>query len=216
MSPANNFVTQTKYVMQLAAKASFSNAVMHTKRHTRSMTATLQISALSDRLARRCVAVLSALASVFALSAAMAATPSAPPAPLSVDAAFPVVAAFESGKFVVKFDVLPGHYLYKDRFEVQANGQAIAKISLPAGKIKVDPNFGRVEVYEQPMSLSAATGLTDSTELTLVFQGCSAVAGVCYPPTKRTFTLASGARDVRAKELAAVSLRNQFKPLVSQ
>lgn len=177
------------------------------------MTARLQISALCESLARRLVAVLSVLASAFALSAATAATP---PAPLSVDAAFPVVAAFESGKFVVKFDVLPGHYLYKDRFEVQANGQAITKISLPAGKIKVDPTFGRVEVYEQPMSLSAATALTHSTELTLVFQGCSAVAGVCYPPTKRTFTLAAGAKDVRAKELAAVSLKNQFKPLVSQ
>ena len=180
------------------------------------MTVTRQNSALGDRLARRLVAVLLMLASVVALSSALAATPSAPPAPLSVDAAFPVVAAFESGKFVVKFDVLPGHYLYKDRFEVQVNGQAIAKISLPAGKIKVDPNFGRVEVYEQPMSLSAATALTGSAELTLVFQGCSAVAGVCYPPTKRTFTLAAGAKDVRAKELAAVSLKNQFKPLVSQ
>ena len=177
------------------------------------MTARLQISALGESLARRLVAVLSGLASAFALSAATAATP---PAPLSVDAAFPVVAAFESGKFVFKFDVLPGHYLYKDRFDVQANGQAITKISLPAGKIKVDPTFGRVEVYEQPMSLSAATALTHSTELTLVFQGCSEVAGVCYPPTKRTFTLAAGAKDVRAKELAAVSLKNQFKPLVSQ
>ena len=205
-------MTQTKYLVQQAAKVLFLNAL----KPTRSMTVTRQISAIGDRLARRLVAVLSVLASVFALSSVLAATPSAPPAPLPVDAAFPVVAAFESGKFVVKFDVLPGHYLYKDRFEVQANGQAIAKISLPAGKTKVDPNFGRVEVYEQPMSLSAATALTDSAELTLVFQGCSAVAGVCYPPTKRTFTLAAGAKDVRAKELAAVSLKNQFKPLVSQ
>lgn len=159
---------------------------------------------------------------MFALSAAVAAPPSAPPAPpappalLSVDAAFPVVAAFEPGKFVVKFDVVPGHYLYKDRFEVQANGLAIAKITLPPGKIKVDPTFGRVEVYEQPMSLSAATALTDNAEVTLVFQGCSAVAGVCYPPTKRTFTLAAGARDVRSKDLPAVSFKNQFKPQVSQ
>lgn len=204
MSPANYFVTQTNYVMQSALNVS---------KHIRSMTVTRPISAVSDHLALRLVASLSVLVSVFGLTSAEAVTP---PAPLSVDAAFPVVAAFESGKFVVKFDVLPGHYLYKDRFEVKANGQAITKISLPAGKIKVDPTFGSVAVYEQPMSLSAATTLTDSAELTLVFQGCSAVAGVCYPPTKRTFTLAAGARDVRAKELAAVSLKNQFKPMVSQ
>ena len=180
------------------------------------MTVRRRISAIGSGVMRQFVAGLSAVTALVSLSSALAVTPSMPAAPLSVDAAFPVVAAFESGKFVVKFDVLPGHYLYKDRFEMQANGQAITKISLPRGKIKVDPNFGRVEVYEQPMSLSAATALTDNTELTLVFQGCSAVAGVCYPPTKRTFMLAAGAKDVRAKDLAAVSLKNQFKPLVSQ
>lgn len=203
---------QTLSVMQLASKAAYPNALQH----TRSMTVRRQISAVGSGLTRQFVAGLSAVIFVVALSSALAVTPSAPPAPLAVDAAFPVVAAFESGKFVLKFDVLPGHYLYKDRFEMQANGQAITKMSLPPGKIKVDPNFGRVEVYEQPMSVSAATTLTDNAELTLVFQGCSAVAGVCYPPTKRTFMLAAGAKDVRARDVAALSLRNQFKPLVSQ
>ena len=183
------------------------------------MTVRRQISALSERPARQLVAGWLLIAFLLALSAAVTAAPPPPPAPpalLSVDAAFPVVAAFEFGKFVVKFDVLPGHYLYKDRFEVQANGQVITKLSLPLGKIKVDPTFGRVEVYEQPMSLSAPTALTDNAELTLVFQGCSAVAGVCYPPTKRTFTLAAGAKDVRAKDVTALSFKSQFKPLVSQ
>ena len=215
MSPANNFVTQTKYLNLGSAKALFADLLTL----NRSMTVRLRISALSHRAAPRLVASLSVLTSVFALSVAVAATPpAAPVAPtlLSVDAAFPVVAAFELGKFVVKFDVLPGHYLYKDRFEMQANGQALTKISLPSGKIKTDPTFGRVEVYEQPMSVSAATTLTDKAELTLVFQGCSEVAGVCYPPTKRTFTLTAGAKDVRAKDVSAVSFKNQFKPMVSQ
>ena len=138
------------------------------------------------------------------------------PAPLPVDAAFATVAALQPGKIVVKFDVLPGHYLYRDRFEVQANGQVISAIVLPKGKLKVDPNFGRVEVYEQPFALSAATKLTGDTELKLVFQGCSEVAGVCYPPTTRTFALAAGAKDVRAKEIGSVNLKHQFKPQVSQ
>ena len=215
MSPANKFVTQTKYLKQRAVKAPLVDLL----KLNQSMTARRQISALCHRAALRLVASLSVLTCVFALSVAVAVTPPvapAPPALLSVDAAFPVVAAFESGKFVVKFDVMPGHYLYKDRFEVQANGQAITKISLPPGKIKADPSFGRVEVYEQPMNLSVATTITDNAELTLVFQGCSAVAGVCYPPTKRTFTLAAGAKDVRAKDVSAVSFKNYFKPLVSQ
>ena len=115
-----------------------------------------------------------------------------------------------------KLDVMPGHYLYRDRFEVQANGIAIAKLSLPKGKVKNDPNFGRVEVYEQPMSFSAATTLTGATELTVVFQGCSEVAGVCYPPARRTFALVAGATDVRPREVDSTSLKQQFKKQVSQ
>ena len=139
-----------------------------------------------------------------------------PPAPLPVDTAFAMVAALQPGKFVVTFDVLPGHYLYRDRFQVQANGRVISAVKLPKGKLKMDPNFGRVEVYEQPFALSAATKLTGDTELRLVFQGCSEVAAVCYPPTTRTFALVSGAKAVSAKENAPVNLGQQFKPQVSQ
>ena len=102
---------------------------------------------------------------------------------------------------------------------MQANGQAISALNLPKGKVKTDPNFGRVEVYEAPFSLTAATKLTGETQLKLVFQGCSEVAGVCYPPTTRTFALVAGAKDVAAKEIAPVSpmsLKQQFKPQVSQ
>ncbi len=139
-----------------------------------------------------------------------------PAAPLPVDVAFTATAALTPGKIVVKFDVQPGHYLYRDRFEVQANGQVISTVSLPTGKVKNDLNFGRVEVYEQPFALTAATAINGPTELKLVFQGCSEVAGVCYPPTTRTFALVAGAKEVRAKELATVSLKHQFKPQVSQ
>ena len=162
------------------------------------------------------VALITTLAVLVATSAATSAVAAQPPAPLPVDAAFATMATLESGKIVVKFDVLPGHYLYRDRFEVQANGQVLSAIKLPKGKVKTDPNFGRVEVYEQPFALSAATKLTGDAELKLVFQGCSEVAGVCYPPTTRTFALVAGAKAVSAKEIASVNLKQQFKPQVSQ
>jgi thiol:disulfide interchange protein len=181
----------------------------------RSMTASPQKSARrsaqSPWMATPGVAFLATFIMAFGMAGA-----AQPPAPLPVDSAFVAVAALEPGKIVVKFDVLPGHYLYRDRFEVQANGQSISAISLPKGRVKVDPNFGRVEVYEQPFMLTAGTKLTGDTALKLVFQGCSEVAGVCYPPTTRTFALVAGAKDVRAKETAPVNLRHQFKPQVSQ
>lgn len=182
----------------------------------RSMTASPQKSAHLGvwwrAIGRPVVALITTLAALVAGSAFAV----QPPAPLPVDAAFPTVAALQSGKIVVKFDVLPGHYVYRDRFEVQANGQIISAVNLPKGKVKTDPNFGRVEVYETPFALSAATKSTGNTELKLVFQGCSEVAGVCYPPTTRTFALVAGAKEVTAKEIAAVSLKQQFKPQVSQ
>lgn len=178
----------------------------------RSMTVRLQKSASARTRQGTIVACVVA----FATAVAGTAFAAVPPAPLSVDAAFATVASLEPGKIVVAFDVLPGHYLYRDRFEVQANGQVIAAISLPKGKIKTDPNFGRVEVYEQPFTLSAATKLTADTELKLVFQGCSEVAGVCYPPTTRMFALVAGAKAVPAKGAVPVSLKQQFKPQVSQ
>ena len=158
------------------------------------------------------VAFMATLAALGVTSAVAA----QPPAPLAVDAAFATTAALDSGNIVVKFDVSPGHYLYRNRFEVQANGQVISAIKLPKGKVKMDPNFGRVEVYEHPFALSAATKLTNDAELKLVFQGCSAVAGICYPPTTRTFALVAGAKEVTAKEVAPLSLKQQFKPQVSQ
>ena len=182
----------------------------------RSMTVSPQKSAYRSawrRLMGECVVAFVASLGVAAATSSVAAQP---PAPLSVDAAFATLAALEPGKIVVKFDVLPGHYVYRDRFEVRANGQVISVINLPKGKIKTDPTFGPVEVYEMPFALSAATKLTADAELKLVFQGCSEVAGVCYPPTTRTFALVAGAKDVHAKETAPVNLKQQFKPQVSQ
>ena len=150
------------------------------------------------------------------VSAVAFAAPSQPPAPLPVDDAFAVLVNLDAGKITAKFDVMPGHYLFRDRFEVQVNGQPAGALALPKGKVKNDPTFGRVEVYEQPMALSAVTKLAGSLTVKVMFQGCSEIAGVCYPPTQRTFALAPGAKDVRPNEVAPVSLGSQFRKQVSQ
>lgn len=177
----------------------------------RSMTASRPESATVRRAVHRIVAFLSA-----SLGAALVlAAPTSPPAPLPVDEAFPVTATLAAGKIIVKFDVLPGHYLYRDRFEILADGRASGALLLPKGKVKNDPHFGQVQVYEQPVTLSAATRLGAGT-VKVTYQGCSEIAGVCYPPTQRTFALAAGVRDVRPNEAPPVSLGNLFRKQVSQ
>ena len=144
--------------------------------------------------------------------------------PLPVDEAFPVTASFVGGKLALKVGVTPGHYLYRDRFEFRVDGKDVGpavsakltKLALDKGKVKNDPTFGKTTVFEQPISLELVSAKGDKSEVELVFQGCSEVAGVCYPPAKRVFALTRGIKNVAPRESQPTSLKNLFKPQVSQ
>jgi thiol:disulfide interchange protein DsbD len=62
---------------------------------------------------------------------------------------------------------------------------------LPPGKIKKDEFFGRQVVYRHQTVVSLPVRWDGSGPLTLTadLQGCADL-GVCYPPVRRTFTLA--------------------------
>jgi thiol:disulfide interchange protein len=183
-----------------------------------------------EQFVSRAVALLSAALVVWlwalpgfaATPATTPATPNPPPAPLPVDDAFMAAASFENGDIVVRFDVLPGHYLFRDRFEFQRDGEAVKLIDAfkqnasVVGKTKKDPTFGDVKVFEQSVSLNAGHTARAKTQLVVTFQGCSEVAGVCYPPTRRTFALTNGARGVSASEVEKPGLSKLFKKQVSQ
>ena len=115
--------------------------------------------------------------------------------------------------------IAPGYYLYRDRLRVEliahiADGKPgkspttggklpkakpLLALSTPAGKSVDDPTFGKVEVYENSVSvlidlarfqqgLSKTNPGNEALRLNLVTQGC-AVAGVCYPPLSQIFVL---------------------------
>ncbi len=144
--------------------------------------------------------------------------------PLPVDEAFPVTASFVGGKLALQVDVMPGHYLYRDRFEFRVDGKDVGPVVMPKlnklaqdkGKVKNDPTFGKTTVFEKAVVLELMSVAATKTELELVFQGCSAVAGICYPPAKRLFSLVAGAKNSSPNGLQPTSLKNQFKPQVSQ
>ena len=144
--------------------------------------------------------------------------------PLPVDEAFPLTASFVDGKLAIQVDVKPGHYLYRDRFEFRVDGKDVGAAVLPKltklaqdkGKVKNDPTFGKTTVFEKPFSIDVAAVSAPKTELEIMFQGCSEVAGVCYPPAKRSFLLTAGVKNSLPKELQPVSLKNLYKPQVSQ
>jgi thiol:disulfide interchange protein DsbD len=98
----------------------------------------------------------------------------------------------EADTIVAHWQIADGYYLYRDKFRFTlADGSDVALGSpeLPAGKIKNDEYFGRMEVYYHDVVARVpveriAPGAT-SVALDVVYQGC-AEAGLCYPPiTKR-------------------------------
>lgn len=94
-------------------------------------------------------------------------------------------------------DLIPanGYYLYRDRIRFalkNSRGVVIKSVKLPAGKVKNDPTFGRMETYEKPIQAEIALERAPTAKgLTLAagYQGCNEKSGVCYPPIDKEVSL---------------------------
>jgi thiol:disulfide interchange protein DsbD len=87
-----------------------------------------------------------------------------------------------------------GYYLYRSRLKVAApDGAPIGTLQLPAGLIKMDPYFGREEIYRHAVTglvslQGQAGGAARDVSLLVTYQGC-ADAGLCYPPITKTINV---------------------------
>jgi len=102
--------------------------------------------------------------------------------------------ALDDKTLEARFEVTDGYYLYRDKlkFVLDPGAAELVPASWPAGKIKEDQFFGKMETYRGEVSLrlplpAAAPG--KSVVLVADSQGC-ADAGVCYPVTRQKITLA--------------------------
>lgn len=93
---------------------------------------------------------------------------------------------------VARWDVAENYYLYRERFSfklVDPDGVELREFRAPKGKMKVDENFGEMEVYfnEAVVTLPLKRDNLASTPITLKasYQGC-AEDGFCYPPMTKT------------------------------
>ncbi len=113
---------------------------------------------------------------------------------LSPDVAFKLnLSATDATNIRAAFTVAPGYYLYRERikFIIQpATVGSISEVTLPAGEIKNDPNFGKQEVYHHDFNanIKLATVKNNSVTIAATYQGCSE-KGLCYAPLKKTFTV---------------------------
>ncbi len=89
------------------------------------------------------------------------------------------------------WSIRDGYYLYRSRIRVTAAaGTPLGALRLPPGLIKVDPYFGREQIYRDqvtgllPIDRPSTAGPAD-VSLQVTYQGC-ADAGLCYPPITKT------------------------------
>jgi len=113
---------------------------------------------------------------------------------LPVDQAFVVTTESPSrDRIVVRFDIADEYYLYRDKTRIVAPSQEarLGAAQIPGGEVQHDDYFGEQVVFRGEMvanvPVSAGAG-TLELPLEVSFQGC-ADAGLCYPPTKKQFTV---------------------------
>lgn len=140
-------------------------------------------------LARARAWVVAGLIVLGALPAALAAGPE----PLPPERAFAYsVQALDPGTLEARFTIASGYYLYRDRLSFTvAPGTLAAAPALPAGAMKDDPFFGKVETYRGQVVVRlqlAAPAAGTAVTVTADSQGCADI-GLCYPPQRQNLTV---------------------------
>ena len=111
---------------------------------------------------------------------------------LSPDVAFKLdLNAKDADNVTADFKIVPGYYLYKQRlkFEIKdATTGTVEAITLPAGEVKDDPNFGKQEVYHHDFAANLKLASAKNPIIQATYQGCSE-KGLCYAPQIKTFTI---------------------------
>ena len=124
------------------------------------------------------------------------------------------VQALDSGRFEARWQVADGYYLYRDkvRFETDTPGIILGEPTFPAGKIKDDEFFGRVEIYRGEVRVQVPVqGQAERIALTVHHQGCADI-GVCYPPQREKviLTMPSSAAPAAKEGRSALATLRDF------
>lgn len=122
----------------------------------------------------------------------------------------------DANTLVANFEPADTYYLYRDKIGFnlpESAGVQIAKVALPAGEMKADPNFGDTEVYHRAfqavisLQRAATAASAGPLQLEATYQGCSD-KGLCYPPETKNFTLAIAATTRGGGDAGAASGSN--------
>ncbi len=110
---------------------------------------------------------------------------------------------------LLDWNVLPEHYLYRERFAFSSDtpGIELGEPVFPRGIMHEDEFFGRQEIYRGPFRIEIPyQGAADELALDIRLQGCADI-GLCYPPLTwpATVSLPASAGDAGAGAGAAAA-----------
>ncbi len=96
------------------------------------------------------------------------------------------VQAIDDHTIEARWDIVDGYYMYREKFRFTAEPSSV-KLGdpvFPAGHVKDDEFFGKVETYRDSIAVRIPVEANGATNFTLkaVSQGCWD-EGICYPPT---------------------------------
>jgi thiol:disulfide interchange protein DsbD len=130
------------------------------------------------------------------------------------------------GSVSLTWAIAPDTYLYRDKMIVtpSSGDPKPIPIETSAGKTKDDLTFGETEVYygsAQATVQAAAMATAGSPQsLTVTYQGCADLLGICYPPVTKsvdlaTLTVSDGSAE-RAKPLESGAIWDVPPSVTSQ
>ncbi len=138
--------------------------------------------------------------------------------PLDMDQAYAMSAElFGDDTIVLKWQIAPEHYLYKDRFKFTITAPKdgrVGSIIYPPGENKEDATLGTYSVYTQSLAIPVPIIGADlsHTVLQVNYQGC-AEDRYCYPPTTRAVQVNFNKRTVTITTPPTPSdVQNQTSP----
>jgi thiol:disulfide interchange protein DsbD len=114
---------------------------------------------------------------------------------LEVDDAFQLSTELQGNRFIAKWVIAEGHYLYQDKMDIVASDQKIEThpLQLQPGEEKQDPIFNKLlYVYhdsaEVVLPIANNNGVEEAV-FKVKYQGCSEISGICYPPQTRDISV---------------------------
>ena len=123
--------------------------------------------------------------------------------PLPPEQAFRFSArAIDARTIEARWQIVDGYYMYRDKFKFSLEGGKLGTPKLPAGKVKEDELFGKVEVYRKEVVVLLPVEGSGNITLKAVSQGCWD-GGICYPPINHEAKLVLSATSATPAATAA-------------